>query len=361
MKKIMAILLGFLLLVSIVPAVFAEYGRGTLPIIRANERNVSLNDTSVEARVNAKIEAKLNHERVKEVREELKERREELRDQFKERIEKLKEQRKDIREELKERKEILKSRRDNFLDLKKELKECRSDEEKCNELRIDLKIKSRDYMEEASERILLLAEKTKVKIEVSNLSNETKTKLLNNLNSSTELVLEAKIKIDSLNENSTKEEVKEAAKNLRESWHSLKKLIKITNAVFVENKLGLIIERAEHLDDKLNRFLDKLEAEGKNTAEIEAKIDEFNLHIKNAKEKREQAINILVDAKLNLENGERSEEVEEAHKLFREAHQELKKAHQLLKEIVRNIRVLNKDLLNIAVETNTSVEANGTA
>src|SRR3989344_4747063 len=284
MKKTIAILIGLLVILSLLPAAFAYGSSGNIRVGIEPTRDSSDNETDVKVKSESNV-------RVEE-RREVKENRE---------------------ERLEDRKTALLRLRTNLLELKKDLRSCRDDRSKeCIEVR------------------------TKVKID-----------------SDIKAVTDAKIKVEALNENSTSEEVKAAAKELREAWMHAKKTLRITNALVVETRVGLIVERADKLELRLNNLVAKLEAESKDTTELKAKIDEFNHHIDTAREKRKEALNVLIEIKIeeDVNAEDRQEAVAKAHALLVEAKNHLKEAHQILKEIV----VIVKEA-KVNIETNTSVE-----
>ena len=327
MKKTIAILIGLLVILSLLPAAFAYGSSGNIRVGIEPTRDSSDNETDVKVKSESNV-------RVEE-RREVKENRE---------------------ERLEDRKTALLRLRTNLLELKKDLRSCRDDRSKeCIEVRTKVKIDSKDYMDKASERMLLLLEEAKTKVEESDLSADIKTRLNARIDADIKAVTDAKIKVEALNENSTSEEVKAAAKELREAWMHAKKTLRITNALVVETRVGLIVERADKLELRLNNLVAKLEAEGKDTTELKAKIDEFNHHIDTAREKRKEALNVLIEIKIeeDVNAEDRQEAVAKAHALLVEAKTHLKEAHQILKEIV----IIVKEA-KVNIETNTSVEVN---
>src|SRR3989344_5103198 len=297
MKKTIAILIGLLVILSLLPAAFAYGSSGNIRVGIEPTRDSSDNETDVKVKSESNV-------RVEE-RREVKENRE---------------------ERLEDRKTALLRLRTNLLELKKDLRSCRDDRSKeCIEVRTKVKIDSKDYMDKASERMLLLLEEAKTKVEESDLSADIKTRLNARIDADIKAVTDAKIKL------------------------------RITNALVVETRVGLIVERADKLELRLNNLVAKLEAEGKDTTELKAKIDEFNHNIDTAREKRKEALNVLIEIKIeeDVNAEDRQEAVAKAHALLVEAKTHLKEAHQILKEIV----IIVKEA-KVNIETNTSVEVN---
>jgi hypothetical protein len=182
-----------------------------------------------------------------------------------------------------------------------------------------------------ADTILAQLEKIEARIQQNeDLSEEEANDLLERLSSYADEIREARATIEELGEDSSREEIKEAANTIRKSWAHIKPKIKNHVERVVNSRIGGIIVRSKHLEEKLWKTLERMENAGKDTTAVEGLVEEFNTHLDDAAESYRKSLNAL--------ESDDEESVKEAHALRKEAHASLRKAHNLLKDIHRAIK-----------------------
>lgn len=134
----------------------------------------------------------------------------------------------------------------------------------------------------------------------------------------------------------TREEIKQLARKLRESWREIKPEVEEAGSYVLATRFSFVIEKSESLKKRLDNLLSRLEAEGVDTSSAEADVEIFNQHIEKAGLLVEQAKAKFAEAK----EGQTSVKVKEGYQLLVEAHSELKLAHGVLKKIVAELKAL---------------------
>src|SRR3989338_5154560 len=344
MKKTISIALSLLIIISILPFAYAENIEieSDTRVLTDSETNTELGD-SVEVSTDDNERGSREENKGRKRAETKIKSNIEIKNLMKERIE--------------SRKNLLHESRKDFLDLKKDLKSCRGkDNDKCDQLRIDVQLKSKEYMLGAAMRIIETLELAKEKLEETNINAEVKTGLLSRLETDIKAMNDVKIKIQGINESEpSKEQVKDVAEDLKSEWKRSQRTLLVINYVLVDLKANNILEKSEKLKERLNKIIESLESKGELTAEIKLKVDELNIHLNKAKEKREEALKIFAEVPVvhDTEDQEVWKNTKEGHKLHKEAREELRKAHKLLIEIVRLIK--GTDNLTVIAESNTEV------
>ncbi len=275
------------------------------------------------------------------------------REKFKEARELAKENYKKTVEQYKEAREKFKESREKIKDNREKLKECVGlKTDKCNNIRATVKANAKPFLTNSADAILKLLENLKNKVEASNLEDAEKAELIAEIDASIAKINEAKVSADALTEGATNEEIKESAKEIKEAWKEARKDVKRIAGELVHFRVGEIIKKAEKLEDRLNRVLEKAKAAGKDTSALQSLIDQFHQKIADARQKYENAKAKYTEAKTA---GDVDALVKEANALLKEAHKDLKEAHRILKDIVRELKEKNTE--KELEETKESAEA----
>ncbi len=142
----------------------------------------------------------------------------------------------------------------------------------------------------------------------------------------------------------TKEQLKELAKKLREKWHEIKETRLLLHAERVmDARIEGLIKRSNVLEKRLDKILDN--ANESIQADLSQDMELFSQKIATAQDKYNQAKAKLSEAfSLRLSNSTGNTEqikalVDEAKELRKESHEALKEAHDVLKIIVMKLRL----------------------
>jgi len=183
-----------------------------------------------------------------------------------------------------------------FSEIKDKVKECQSSENStCNQYKDEIKEKAKEHLINSADAILEHLNKLKSRVEENeDLTEEEANEILAKIEEQIASVEQAKAVIETSN---SKEEIKEAVKTLKEAWLKIKDSAKIHSGQIVNARIGGIIVKSEQLTTKLQKIIERMEADGKNTTAISPLIDEFNSLIGDAKTSYNAAIAKFNEAK----------------------------------------------------------------
>lgn len=244
-------------------------------------------------------------------------------------------------------KERIRERAKNFLEdgeyrlqLKDRVKLClqNASEENCTQIKEEAIEATKGVLEGTIEKLSTHIASIKEKMETSEkLTDEEKAAVLEALEKQEEKLADLSARLE---EADSFEEIKLIAKELRNLAHTIKfKVIDLVNM----RRLGLVVERAEHLEAKLNATLDAFEAKGYDISSAEELLNDFNDKISKAKasytESKELWQQFYEMVANNTIEG-RSDVVQQAHDKMKEAQSYLGEAHDALKQILQELREL---------------------
>mgnify|MGYP001582418268 FL=1 len=199
-------------------------------------------------------------------------------------------------------------------------------------------------------------EKMKSKVESNDrLSDEEQNKTIAWIDAKIAEANAVKAKIESAQ---TKDELVAAAKELQDLWANSKVKAKGYVGRVVTDKFAGILQQSKQLEVKLDRVLEKMESNGKDTAEVKGLVDKFHADIKAAEDH-------FKAAKEKFQSMEDSEESDvpsgyealkgEAESEIREAKKSLDSARDTLRQILEKVRAANGDE-ELASTTDDEVE-----
>ncbi len=251
-----------------------------------------------------------------------------------------------LRERFAEAKERFKEAKEAFLSERASVKAkiadakraCKDNEdsEECVNLREEAALEAKSYMSHAIDTIESVLEKRKSKIEElmarADASADVKARLqarLDKINLKLEHLSELRAEVEAA---TTKEEIKDAAKSLRREWKGIKKESDASSGDILSHRFSFAVKRAESLERKLERTLDRLESKGHDVSSVSAQVISFHSHI-------DKAAELAKEARVKFGQGKTEDDIKKGHSLLVEAHTELKLAHQDLKNIIRSLKI----------------------
>ncbi len=245
---------------------------------------------------------------------------------------------------LKLRKNYL-EKRTAVIDAKQDYLKCKNvDTEDCEGIRKHTREEARNFLLHTADLILNHIERIIERVNSNeDLSEEEASDILARLDEIEKEIQDAKSVIEDLDENSSKEEIKEAAKTIRHAWKKIKKDFKNSIGRVFGARLRTIIAKAEIAGERLDHTIEKLQEEGKDTSELEELVDKYYEYVDSAIDKYEEARDKWKDA---VTPGEVDEIAREVHSLLKQANEDLKNAHKLLREIVKNIKEQGTSISN---------------
>lgn len=341
MKKIIALGLLLLLVLTSVPFALAREHEDDSANEEETERKskeLSRGDKIRAERIAAKeamlVKAREVREKLSLAKDEFKERREELKEEIKDSEERFKERReviKEIREDFKEKRKELVAARQAFHEKRDEVKACRGDKSaECVDVREKAREHAKEFLAKAVQEALKVFNDIKARVSSSDIAEETKTRLLANLDERIERVKSVQAEVEALGDKSTSADYREAAKKIRSAWHDSKDLLKRAVAHSNKGKLGNIARRLHQAEEKLEKVVERLSK--KDITGLDESLAEVRSALARVDALNDELQQILAS---DLSTPEK---MKSATEKMREANAALKEVHQLIKELLAKLR-----------------------
>jgi hypothetical protein len=132
----------------------------------------------------------------------------------------------------------------------------------------------------------------------------------------------------------TKEELEEIAKVIKNRWKKVKPSAKRIVGEVMNSKLLSLISNAEAASEKIENKVDGLKAKGKDTADLEAWLIDFNEKIDLAKKKHQNAKDKYAEI----------DDIRDADRLFKEGNAFVKEANQYLRNSYKDLKKIIKEI-----------------
>ena len=240
-----------------------------------------------------------------------------------------------LRERFDKAKEEFKNAKGELNDERKALKESKEKRDEKATLE-----HAKNYLLKVSDELIHHLEKLKAKVqENKHISDEQEAKIVAEINAKIDEVAKIKAEVAA----ATKEQVKEAAKKLREIWGKLKHIIDLHAKRVVAARVEGLVNRGLVLEKKLDNVIEKAKEKGIEI-NVSAEMGLFSEKIELSRDKHKQAqakISEALDLRAKGEPAD-SEKIkalmDESNQLLKESRDALKEAHEALKTIVKKIK-----------------------
>ncbi|MBS3124984.1 hypothetical protein J4211_01875 [Candidatus Woesearchaeota archaeon] len=251
------------------------------------------------------------------------------------------------------RSEIKGERKELTAELKTKMQECRSKKTKdCQDARAEIKRAIRETLILASEKTDAMVES--IKQLVGNSQASDKAEVTAKLEAKAAALAQAKLKAESINENSSAEEVRNVSAMLRAEVEATAATIREQTARIMSERLGGVLQKSKNLEMKLENIVAMLEAKGVNTSTIDVSV--FKAKLSAAAEMKVQA-DAQVETAASLHGREKGQALKEAAAKMRESHKLVKEAHAELKKIVTEIKAKQGGSATVEASANASAQA----
>lgn len=201
------------------------------------------------------------------------------------------------------------------------------------------------YLESVIDLIIERANKIQASVEASNDITEEKSKeIIGELDSRIEKLAEWKTKVQAA---STKAELKVLSKEIKDGWKHLEHVFNMHGWRVSLEHFGGILRQAEHLDIKLNNWIDFAEKNNAAITDKDSRISNFESKLAEAKKSHESAVadfkklkGLVAEKSENITNSDLSERkaLEDSIKSsLRVGKKSLKEARDLLVSLLKDI------------------------
>lgn len=220
-----------------------------------------------------------------------------------------------------------------------ELRDCKQkNDDSCKQKRTDAKVTVKETLTNAADHVLKLLEDAKNRVMESEL--QAKEEIASSLEAQVAKIEEAKSKVLALTEESTREDYKIAVEALRTSINEARKDLAYGAHSLVSKRMGVVLEMADKLEDRLENAISKLNEKGVDTSSIDTST--FEQKVDEAEKLHSEAVDLYAKAKAAT-GQERVDLVKSANEKLRQAHAALKESHMILKEIAAKLKSLNME------------------
>ncbi|MBC7086090.1 MAG: hypothetical protein H5T43_06985 [Methanomethylovorans sp.] len=146
----------------------------------------------------------------------------------------------------------------------------------------------------------------------------------------------------------TTKELAKSARNIRDIWRDAVKDAYNTRTKFVEDKVGLYLNKSVSLSQRLSKEIDTLRQQGENTTELDKLLKEYESLIEQATLNRERA-------REAYQNGDYA-----SRNYWSASVENLKEANSVLAEISQIIKVYRQGVVFLNADDSLTAEGNGT-
>ncbi len=234
---------------------------------------------------------------------------------------------------------VFRDKREDFHQIREQLRECiGSDNEECENIEEKALENARNFIINGAYMTIEHLNKIKNLVLASEEIDDEKAQ---------HMVIDIKKAIEEMHESilvakaaETKEEIREAARDINSVWNRFKNRERLYVANLVSGEVWNILRRSELLEQRLDNILDDMEKQGIDIEVISEKVDEFSEYVLDAKIKYNEASSLLKSSDTYPD----LEMIDEARELLRQAHEDLKDAHRLLIEIINEIKESGGDI-----------------
>ena len=147
----------------------------------------------------------------------------------------------------------------------------------------------------------------------------------------------------------TSKELAESARTIRDIWKDAVKNAYRTRTMFVNDKVDIHLNKSVSLSERLSKEIKALQQQGKDTAELEEMLQEYNGLIEQAQQNRERA-------REAYQNGD-----ENAREYWSDSVEKLKEANSVLAEMSQMLKNYRHGMVSLNEDGTLLAEGNGTA
>ncbi len=210
------------------------------------------------------------------------------------------------------------------------------DSEDCTKSKDELRASAKEKVHGDADAIIEHLLNIKAYVEANEaLSDEEAAEIIAYLDERITLFKGIKAEIDAAE---TKDQIVAAAKKLKEAWQEHRQKVN-AYAVHVSNSnMAGIIVKSTYLQAKLERVLERMTENGKDTASVEPLVAQFKEKIELAKSKFDEAQKVFVEVKSAAGGADISGKVQQAQGLMKESRTALQDASKLLKDIFQKLK-----------------------
>ncbi|SFM58181.1 hypothetical protein [Methanolobus profundi] len=161
---------------------------------------------------------------------------------------------------------------------------------------------------------------------------------------------------DNVEDATTREELADSAKNIKEIWNDARKDRVTASSKAIDNKINAVLKTSENLVVRLENEIATMKENGEDVEDLEEMLDEYKELIDDAKENQEQARNTYMNG-----NGNNGENIREANRYIVKAGEDIKDANAILRKMLQELKQEREGVVVLTGAGTLNAEGNGTA
>ncbi len=371
MKKLVAVAVMMLFILSIVPVVFADNESAEVKgdVKEDAQVGADTNSVSVDAGASSDVAVGVDgkgkkgmmkekiselKEKNKEMKEDFKNSKEMMKEQIKESKEMMKEERKQDREELQTERGKYRDEKKHLLDLHAEARSCDKTTDDCKAKKTEVKKGVKQHLANTVDLIDNSLARLKERVTESKiLSDADKQSALAQIDELEKKLTAEKDKVVALGDNVTNEELRGAVKELKGLWQDVSKLQRRLVADLVSSQLTHLAEKHKEYGNSLEARIAELQAKGADVTKLQTLLNEF----------KDEQTQLDKDQAILKEKWAQVDEGKDAQGLWHDAQSDVRddmhKTQETLRSFLAEYRELKLGLKSEA-KSSESVKSDGT-
>ncbi len=207
----------------------------------------------------------------------------------------------------------------------------------CKETKKQFTSDAKTFLLKTADLVVESLNKLKYQVKLSeDISEEDAQKLLDDIEQRIIAVKNARASVEELKEDAaSQEELKAAAKTIREAWQETRALFKKDVGVLMQAKLGNIIHRMDQLTAKFERARGRLKEKGADVTALDELLSGLDGTLAETRADYEAAVKLFAEAHTAKEV---DAVTKKAHELVKKARAGLKEAQQMLRDVTAEIK-----------------------
>ncbi|WP_340817771.1 PKD domain-containing protein [Methanolobus sp. WCC4] len=199
------------------------------------------------------------------------------------------------------------------------------------------------------------------KLDTEEAINATKEYLIDTIDYMISLLDEDNEYIDALEEErdnvekaTTREELADSAKNIRDIWNDARKNRVTASSKAIDNKINAVLKTSEKLVVRLENEITTMKENGEDVEDLEEMLEEYKDLIDDAKENQ-------VNARNTYGNGNNGQNIREANRYIVKAGEDIKDANAILRKMLQELKKEREGVVVLTGTGTLAAEGNGTA
>lgn len=229
----------------------------------------------------------------------------------------------------------------------------------CKNIKKQFTGDAKTFLLKTADMVIESLNKLKYQVKLSEeITDEQAQKLLEDIEQRIVAVKNARVTVEELKEDEAhQDELKAAAKTIREAWQETRALFKKDVGVLMQAKLGNIIHRMDQLNEKFERVRDRLKDKGADVTALDELLSGLDGTLAEARANYELAVKLFAEAHTAKDV---DAVTREAHELVKKARAALKEAQQMLRDVTAEIKAQMRATAETTAEAESEASGDGT-